>query len=83
MTSLTKNLHPQAKKFYQAQTRSLAACFEASTRSISGDVPVQSHVRLGVFFENPRKRPDAKVLMNFFGLFLFSNMYQLIHINLN
>ena len=27
----------------------------------SGDIPAQSHVRLGVFSENPRKQPDAKV----------------------
>jgi len=30
---------------------------------LSGDIPAQSHVRLGVFFpENPRKQPDAKEL---------------------
>jgi len=28
----------------------------------SGDIPAQSHVRLGVFSENPQKQPDAKVL---------------------
>jgi len=27
------------------------------------DIPMQSHVRLGVFFfKNPQKQPDAKVL---------------------
>ena len=28
----------------------------------SGDIPTQSHVRLGVFSENPRKQPDAEEL---------------------
>jgi len=28
----------------------------------SGDIPVQSHVCLGIFFKNPQKQPDAKVL---------------------
>jgi len=49
------------------QTRRLAASFDASTRSITRtgaeDIPVQSHVHLGVFFpEYPRKQPDAKEL---------------------
>ena len=35
MTSLTKNLHPQAKIFFRVQTRRLAAFFDASTRSVT------------------------------------------------
>ena len=35
----------------------------------SGDIPVQSHVRLGVFSENPRKQPDAKVFRHVFREF--------------
>ena len=53
--SLTKNPHPQVKKFFRVQTKKLAASFDASTRS--GDIPAQSHVRFGVFF---RKSPKAR-----------------------
>jgi len=28
----------------------------------TGEIPMQSHVCFSVFFSNPRKRPDAKVL---------------------
>jgi len=53
MTSLTKNLHPQPKIFFQVQATRLAASFQTDQVSSiyrSGEVSVQSHVRFSVFF---------------------------------
>jgi len=49
------------------QTRRLATSFKTywvCRAYQTGEIPVQSHVRLGVFFfENPWKQPDAKKLI--------------------
>jgi len=39
MTSLTKNLHPQAKNFFRVHTRRLATPFESFTGSIEHTGP--------------------------------------------
>jgi len=57
MTSLTKNPQPLKQKiFFRVQTRRLSPSFETFTGSVehTGEIPAQSHMRLGVFFsENP------------------------------
>jgi len=67
MTSLTKNPHlPSKKIFFRVQTRRLAVSFETFTGSVkayrTGEIPAQSHLRLGVFFENPGILVDTKEL---------------------
>jgi len=96
MTSLTKKPHPPSKKkIFRVQTRRLAASFETyrvCRAYRTGEIPAQSHVRLGVFFlENPRKRPDAKEFCSldintFFNELCFvtnTNIYDYFHTSSN
>jgi len=66
MTSLTKNLQPQAKNFFQVQTRRLAASFETFTRYVEHTGPEKFPRKAtcvkGFFSENPRILADAKKL---------------------
>jgi len=45
------------------QTRRLAASFDTFTGSVEHTRPEKfpRHVRLGIFFENPRKQPNTRV----------------------
>ena len=62
-----KSRTPQAKHFFRMLTRRLAASFDASTRSVAltnrEKFPRRAMcVLMLYFFENPQKRPGAKVL---------------------
>jgi len=73
MTSLTKNLQPQAKNFFRVQATRLAMSFELLTVSVVLIGPVKFLCKatcVSVFFcENPRKWPNAKVLMDIYYYF--------------
>jgi len=66
MMSFVKYPHPQAKNFFQVQTRRLAVSFEPLNSSIPLSAP-ELYARKAtcdpvVWRENPQNRPDAKVL---------------------
>jgi len=63
---LRKNHTPQAKIFFSSADYKTCWVFWDFYRVCrayqTGEIPAQSHVHLGVFFENPRKQLDTKVL---------------------
>jgi len=72
MTSLTKKPQPQAKNIFSS--RRLAVSFETFTRSVEHtgpEIPMQSHVHLGVFFlKIPGSGQTPKSYFQKFILFL-------------
>jgi len=61
MTSLTENPHPQANKFFSSADEKTCRVFwdfyQVCRAYRTGEIPTQSHVRLGVFF---LKIPETK-----------------------
>ena len=66
MTSLIKKRNPQAKKFFSSADKKTGHVFwrfnQVHIPYRSREIPAQSHLRLGVFIENPQKQSDSKVL---------------------
>ena len=66
MMSLKKPAPPEQKIFLSADWKTCRVFWrfdQVRNPYRIGDIPAQSHVRLGVFFsENPQKDPNAKVL---------------------
>ena len=61
MTSFTNNPHPPSKKFFFEYK--LEDFYQVCRAYQAGEIPAQSHVRLGVFFsENLQLLADAKEL---------------------
>ena len=58
--SLTKNPQPQTTKFFSGACRVFWRFDQVCNPYKSGDIPAQSHVRLGVFFQKSPKAAECQ-----------------------
>jgi len=78
MTSLTKNPQPPRKNFFRVQTRRLGVFWDFYRVCIAywtGEIPTQSHVRLGVVFLRKSPKAAGRQRVNNFTLWELAYKY--------